>query len=520
MNFLGALLLWTLGQLQTPPSPAVLRGSVSDAATGQPVKRATVTLYPQGKAREAVTHSSDDQGVFEFKNVSDGVYTLDCAKAGYVAASYESPLTVHAGQELKDLSFRLIKSASIEGTVLDENRDPLNESFVQLMTRSFADGAPRFQARKTTVTDDRGHYRFFGLPAGRYYVVASGPQQWRNKLTFGTVWYPGAASAQAAQTLLVAKGSDVTGVDFRLSPARALTISERVFDRTGKIATQGLLQFEAANEGLGSLVAVPVRSDGSFSTRGVLPGCYRVQVSVTGRPLGQVIDFTDNVSNLVLREPAGVAVHGKIVPAAADEKFSDETDCHLQLTARDSFSLARDPTAESAGDGFHFGVVEPGNYRLSLTCTNATYLREVRMDGRDVLKDGITVNLDVSPSTLEAITASDGGDLTARAVTEKGEPLPRSQVVLLSADKANLDDVRYFHKATTGEGGSVTFHALVPGDYLLFLWPRTDTGALSEPELFDELKKVAMPVTVEKKGSVSRELTMAAGIEKLAVQYP
>jgi hypothetical protein len=517
-HFLNALLLLALGQV----TPAVVRGTATDSATGLPVKRASLTLRPEGRFREGVTRSTDDQGAFEFKDVADGAYALDCAKAGYVPATYETPLAVRSGSELKDLNFRLIKSASIEGTVLDENREPLESGFVELMTRHFVAGGTRFVARQTTVTDDRGHYRFSSLPAGRYYVVASGPQQWRNKLTFGTVWYPGATSAQSAQSLLVHQGIDVTGVDFRLSPARSLRISGRVLDSSGKIATRGLLQFEAANEGLGSLVTVPVLSDGTFVTQGVLPGRYRVQVSVTGRPTGRVMDFTNNARDLVLRELAGVAVRGKVVPGPVDEKPSEQATCQVRLMARDSFSLAIDPTAEIYDEGwFQFPRVEPGTYFLSLDCKSGTsYLRQVLVDGRDVLREGIVIGEDSAPASLDLVMSSEGGEITARALSEKGDPLPRTQVVLLSAEKSNQEDARYFRTATTGDTGNVTFRGLIPGDYLLLLWPRNNAGALHEPEVFDEAKKLATPAAVEKKGSVARDLRMVADIEKLSAQYP
>ena len=59
---------------------AVLRGSVRDASTGQPVKLANLRVYPRGRAA-AIETAGETDGAFAFENLAAGVYSL-CVMGG------------------------------------------------------------------------------------------------------------------------------------------------------------------------------------------------------------------------------------------------------------------------------------------------------------------------------------------------------------------------------------------------------------------------------------------------------
>ena len=115
-----------------------------------------------------------------------GTYTLQCIRNGYVRASYgqkgpnQPPvsLTVRPGQELKDLDFHLIRGGVISGRVLDADGEPLSGVQVQVLARQYMRGQVRMMPRGGSSSDDRGEYRIFDLPPGRYFV-SSGVAQLR-----------------------------------------------------------------------------------------------------------------------------------------------------------------------------------------------------------------------------------------------------------------------------------------------------------------------------------------------------
>src|SRR5437763_1808091 len=78
----------TRSQRQTdgapPPGTAAMRGHVLSADTGQPIRKAQVRIFAP-EIRENRLATTDENGVFEFKDVRAGRYTITAAKGSYVA---------------------------------------------------------------------------------------------------------------------------------------------------------------------------------------------------------------------------------------------------------------------------------------------------------------------------------------------------------------------------------------------------------------------------------------------------
>ena len=193
---------WPLiAQRPQPPEiakgPNVLFGHVLDAGTRAPVGGAQVTLFAYlgpagpppanafstfGQASGATPVSSAPRGVvagadgeFWFGDLPAGRYAVAASAFGYLNGSYFAPTTL-SPMHLVDIvdherpmpvSVRLIKGASISGTVVDDRGDPIVDAPVEAFTRSAA------ELRQVVVdvrTDDRGAYRIAQLPPGTYVV--------------------------------------------------------------------------------------------------------------------------------------------------------------------------------------------------------------------------------------------------------------------------------------------------------------------------------------------------------------
>jgi hypothetical protein len=127
-----------------------VEGTVYNAVTGQPVRKARLTLLPIKGEPQVV--STDAQGNYAFTNVEPGTYQLTAAHDGYVAQHYGaqkegedqkgeaielSPGTVKSAVDLK-----LTPLGAIMGFVRDEDGDP------------------------------DGHFAFRSLRPGRYKIYA------------------------------------------------------------------------------------------------------------------------------------------------------------------------------------------------------------------------------------------------------------------------------------------------------------------------------------------------------------
>jgi hypothetical protein len=110
----------TVSRRATPPNPdyATIQGQVIDAQTGLPLSGVAVSL--SGGASGALTTPSD--GVFSFRNLGPGSYSLQLALINYATLSVSTVAGV--GQRVDLGAFALAKSqgaatGTIRGTVTD-----------------------------------------------------------------------------------------------------------------------------------------------------------------------------------------------------------------------------------------------------------------------------------------------------------------------------------------------------------------------------------------------------------------
>ncbi len=119
-------------------------------------------------------------GQFGLKNLPAGQYSLLVSRNGYVTTKYGqkkpsdpgSKLALRPGQTIRDLVFRLERAAVITGRVFDEDGEPMSRVNVAAMRQGFFREKKRMWDEGNTETNDRGEYRIYGLPAGRYYLSA------------------------------------------------------------------------------------------------------------------------------------------------------------------------------------------------------------------------------------------------------------------------------------------------------------------------------------------------------------
>lgn len=127
-----------------------------------------------------------------------------------------TPLTVAAGETRGDIDFSLSHGASVSGRLVDAfAATPIANRTVAV---TVFDGVHTEPGQTTVETDADGNYRVRGIPAGEWYVevAASGP-------LVDEIWPDVECSeltcdASTADTIEVADGEDVTGIDFALHP--------------------------------------------------------------------------------------------------------------------------------------------------------------------------------------------------------------------------------------------------------------------------------------------------------------
>ena len=240
-NFLtfliAAILLTATPAAQTPsqkPSTAKgadecsIAGTVVKLVDGEPLRKAKVTIQSLIDSTRSNSTLTDSGGHFELKRLDPGGYKLRVSRVGFISYEYGqrkpgdpgATLTLRHGQQINDLVFRLIPAGVIAGRILDEDGEPLPSVEVSALREVYTEGKRSLSTTTVVETNDRGEYRLFGLPPGRYFVSALSLQWNRfgdnsgepgdpvdaSSQGYARMYYPGTPDAGKATTIVVASG--------------------------------------------------------------------------------------------------------------------------------------------------------------------------------------------------------------------------------------------------------------------------------------------------------------------------
>ena len=227
---------------QAPDKSDTISGQVMaivSESVSRPVRRARVVLEaPDGTTVVATT---DTGGVFHFDSLRPGKYRLRAQKAGFAPAATNGAIwmSIPAAHQISQV-YEMIPAAAIEGRVVDEGGQPLEQITISAVIASDVAGHAAHLSMRV-VTDSFGRFRLHTLPPGTYYVVA---QQQRAQGAGATdsppangVYYPNAQRLGDARAFTLGQGEEAQNIDFVLPTAMSSTLdrSSRVTLDPGRI---------------------------------------------------------------------------------------------------------------------------------------------------------------------------------------------------------------------------------------------------------------------------------------------
>ena len=313
MRYLAASILWcicTFAQAPDvkPDDKCSVEGTVLNSATGEPVKKARVTLAPIGHDQEAFATTTDASGHFLIDEVDAGRYSLTAARNGYTqpksvhgSTKDRALFTFDKGQKMKEVVVTLAPEGVIAGRVLDEEGDPVAYVAIQCMSVGYGNGKHKLIAQAGTNANDLGEFRLPGLTAGKYIVSAvfqaqniyggvvlerpvRTPGQAAEE-AFVTTYYPRTMNPNSASAIEVSPGAQINGITLTPMRARTVHIKGRVGATTQVHALQillGLYPRDEVQSGV-SHMGAPVAPHGDFQLMGVVPGSYILHASCITR---------------------------------------------------------------------------------------------------------------------------------------------------------------------------------------------------------------------------------------------
>ena len=168
---------------QTPDAKSKATGSVSGRVTIGDKPAPGIVVVAGGMNQSTVTAqaTSDADGHYRIGGLVAGQIAITPAAPLYVLPS--SPMTgsskvvtLSSGEAVDGIDFKLTRGGVITGRVVDADGRPLIEERINLLPIDENGALSRQQFSRYNYqmyqTDDRGVYRLYGVPAGRYKVSA------------------------------------------------------------------------------------------------------------------------------------------------------------------------------------------------------------------------------------------------------------------------------------------------------------------------------------------------------------
>src|SRR5262245_35222078 len=123
---------------------------------------------------------TDEEGNYQVRNVPPGSYDVYPSAPAYVAApdsSKTKQIVLAEGETVPDINFSLVRGGVITGKVTDADGRALIQERVTLYRADVRQPQapqqrPQLAPAGSTMTDDRGVYRFWGFAPGKFKVAA------------------------------------------------------------------------------------------------------------------------------------------------------------------------------------------------------------------------------------------------------------------------------------------------------------------------------------------------------------
>ena len=516
-----------------PEDMCTIEGIVLKVATGDPLKRAVLSLTKVEGHSEPKNATSDASGRFQLKNVEPGRYHLYASRNGYAQEEYgqRTPhgsgtiLTLAAGQHLKDISFRLTPASVIAGHVYDEDGEPLAEAEIQALRFGYEKGQRKLAPSRFARTNDLGEYRLYGLPPGQYYVSASyNPRRFGNEGPEGgyaTVYYPGSADPSRASALDLHAGDELPGIDFTLTPVKTFNVKGRVYDAVNSrpgIHANLFLQPRNTEVQRWTMTSQSFVQDpqGVFELHGVVPGSYYLLAvnfeSEKQYSAREAIEVSDaDVEGVSLVIGPGIDLKGRI--RVEGNAALDPSVLNIWLQPREQMTMYFGAGGSIKPDGtFTISNVADDDYRFEVGgLPEDFYLKAVRIGSSDVLASDLSVSRKQPPGALDVVLSPNGGRIDGR-VPKEDKPFSGATVVLVPEEGRRKEE-RFYKSTSTDQDGQFSLRGITPGEYTLFAWETVEHGAYMDPEFLHPYKDRGKPVHVDEGSRLNSQLDLISANE-------
>jgi hypothetical protein len=459
---------------------------------GQPAAGVSVILLAgqrQGMRDEPLARATTDaEGRFQMSHIAAGSYRVNLSAPGYINADEDNPrrgeqtVNVEENDAIDNLNFSLKRGGVITGTVTDAAHQPLIDASVRLGTVG-TNGQVTFGYQYSGETDDRGVYRIFGLPSGRYKVSVkdSGRQIVGDTLNQGT-YYPNTREEAKAKIVEVPDGGEVTDIDIRVGEMpKTYSIYGRMIDAESGKPIVGLrygIGEMMPNESQSGNFTIPgsiTDAKGEFKVGGLVAGRYAVfaynvaDSNVYSEPV--IVEISNADAKIEIKTRNGASINGYvIVEGTNDAKI-------LQQLSQYYISFHNPAQRNMPGQSirldkpdrsFHFSGLRPGNVEPNVGGFGNNTFTVSRLEKDGVEVKSIEVHEGEQVNNVNVYLSYNKGVIRGQVRVESGD-FPDLSGLYVFATRKGDPPGRGYRQYSIDSRGRFVMEGVAPGEYVLSL---------------------------------------------------
>lgn len=551
---------------------STVRGRVFYRETGKPVRHGWVGFSKikelvaptedensaKGVLRVASSRSSDadkyaltdGNGEFVIKNIKAGIYQAIVKVPGVLNPGYsdrENPefqqFAIDGVSEVQT-EIGVQRGAAISGRILYPDGEPIIDAKVQVFVKdkplieSYSYGSERDNIT-VAYTDDRGFYRFAGLPAGEYIVQitekathssdnaeinAYAVTSYSNNSELKT-YYPSGSNVKEAAAVQAYLGQEQTGIDISIPDRRLFRISGSVVAKNNKMPLENVeVSFSKIEDNqivtyyYSETKRLKADAQGKWLFKELPKGKYRLTFAQKipysydeSKPkqdnqpkyasVSREVEIdSENLADINVELPIQATISGTIT-VEGNKPFPD----FVSLTASDAEKMTGSSNYINKNDNqntklknistreFKLEGLSEGNFRLTVR-TGDYYVKSIRLGSRDLLASPLEVKDGDTTEGVQIVLGTDIGTLKGTVGNLiKGK---RAFIVLLPIGKPATESLQHSRSALISQNGNFEIKA-APGEYNVFIGTEDNRPSLGKlEEWFAELIKNAQSVTL------------------------
>ena len=410
-------------------SPAVMRGQTREAKpkvtgsisghvllNGKAAAGIAVAAYggeTMSRRVAAARTVTDSEGYYSLSQLAPAQYQIATLTPNLTAAETASGpsygfsylgssknIILAAGEMVGEIDIKLVRGGVITGRITDRDSKPAVEERVTLLPvdengNPARGGTPLPYNNQMYQTDDRGMYRIYGLPAGRYKVsVGSVPGggivSFSRRPYYPRIFYPDVSDQAKASIIELNEGGEVTNIDIKVgSSAESYSASGRVIDSESGLplpgARLGFVLNTNNQDRPGSFYnGLATDSRGEFKIDGLGPGRYGAYVATdfdggeyySDPTYFEVID--KDVSGVEIKAIRGLSLSGVVVAEGDGQKVAQLPGLRVSAnsiqSSRNQFTAGAN-SAVAADGSFQVNGLRPGRISIGVYASGLSPIR-------------------------------------------------------------------------------------------------------------------------------------------------